>query len=452
MRTIEIFLAAAILFVAFAVAAYFAILPSPRLVSSPNLRELALSTLETLDANGELSRTVFTSSSDLSWASLQIALTSSLPPNVVYNLSVYEIVTSPTGVVTYSLVRSISDSQSDLGVGSESSSKVVTSSNVTFTVNPQKIGENIGKNITLYLLNCNDANGWWITGYTAQGLASDLYNLLSPYFRKTVLVNSTSQLGTILNGTSLQGERLQDAVVINTFGEAVPIPTGYYTTQGYDSGSNSYAKYAHIVGQKVNSYNWTWVSIVGYPFYYVTNTVFFKDIQNDWGIYGMRMIGRNGDEGPSGLNAFLRGLDLGGPIGQGFSYNSQWITNDVGVVQFTWDASYYSNYYGVYPSPYQTATRALPTSILGTYHLEVKPGSYIFQVKNSYIAGATYNHKDSGRTYGSFTAIGLTRIPDIRITALGLLQHYRPTIYKSEFGASGTSRLVVLQLAQQGGV
>jgi hypothetical protein len=165
------------------------------------------------------------------------------------------------------------------------------------------------------------------------------------------------------------------------------------------------------------------------------------------------MIGTDGGQGPSGLNAFLRGLDRGGPIGQGFSYNSQGITGDIGVVQFTWDASYYSNYYGVYPSPYQTATRALPTSILGAggYNLYVPSNSYIFQVKSNYIAGATYNHKDSGRIYGSFTAIGLTRIPDIRITALGLLQHYHPTVYKSEFGASGTSKLVVLQLAQQGG-
>jgi hypothetical protein len=59
---------------------YFAILPSPRLVSSPNLRELAFSTLETLDVKGELSRTVFASFSDSSWTNLQIALAASLPP------------------------------------------------------------------------------------------------------------------------------------------------------------------------------------------------------------------------------------------------------------------------------------------------------------------------------------------------------------------------------------
>ena len=50
------------------------------------------------------------------------------------------------------------------------------------------------------------------------------------------------------------------------------------------------------------------------------------------------------------------------------------------------------------------------------------------------------------------SAIGLTRIPDIRVAALALLMYYRPTVYRSEFGASGTSRLVTLQLGQQGGI
>lgn len=255
-------------------------------------------------------------------------------------------------------------------------------------------------------------------------------------------------MGLLLNGTALTGERLQDAVIINTFGEAVPIPAGYYTTQGYDSSSRSYARYTYILGQRVNTYNWTWVSIVGYPLYYVTNTVTFASTQNTWGIYGMRIMGADGTGGgPSGLNAFLRGLD-----GQSFSYDSNGITGSPGVVQFTWNASYYSNYYGIYPSPYQTSTRAMPTSILNTYHLKVAPNSYIFQVVNNWIAGATFAHRGSANSVqGAFTAIGLTRIPDIRVTALGLLQYYRPSVYKSEFGASGTSRLVVLQLAQQGG-
>jgi len=437
MRTVEILMVVVVLFVAFVATSYFAVLPSSRLLSGLNLRELALSTMETLDVDRDLSRTVFSNPSDPSWTSLQMALTSSLPLNIAYNLTVYDILTSSDGVVTYRLVRSISNSQGDLGVNSDASSYVVSSSDIEYTVTPEKIGESSGENITLYILNCNDANGWWIAGYTAQSLASDLSSLLFPYFQTTILVNTTYQLGLLLNGTTLQGETLQDAVIINTFGEAVPIPAGYYTTQGYDSSRGSYAEYAHILGQRINQYNWTWVSIVGYPFYYVTNTATFSDTQNSWGIYGMEHVGA------AGLNAFLRGLDS-----QSYSYNSQWITGSPGIVQFTWNASYYSNYYGIYPAQYQTSTRALPTSILSTYDLNVSPDSYIFQVVNNWIPGATFTHQDGG----AFTAIGLTRTPDIRITALGLLQHYHPSIYKSELGASGTSRLIVLQLAQQGGI
>jgi hypothetical protein len=303
-------------------------------------------------------------------------------------------------------------------------------------VTPEKIGEHGGGG-TLYILNCSDSNGWWITGYTGQSLAADLYNLLSPYFQNTIMVKTTTELGQILNGTSLQGETLQNAVVINTVGEAVPIPSGYYASSGvgYDTSHTSYARYSYVLGQKVRVYNWTWVSIVGYPLYYVSNTGLFPSDQNTWGIYGMRLVGA------AGLNAFLQGLD-----NQAYSYNSNWITGEPGVVYLSSSALYYCNYYGIYPSPYQTATRALPNSILTTYDLTVS--TLIFNQVNNWIAGAVYRNRNSG----SFLALGLARTPDIRLTALSLLSYYKPRLYRSEYTATGTSRLVVLQLGQVGGI
>jgi hypothetical protein len=438
MRTIEVFIVAAILFVAFATTSHFATLPSPRNISGSNMRQLALSTLETINVNGSLSRTVFSNPSDSSWTSLQIALASSLPPNVVYNLSVYKSVNS-SGVFTYRLVHSLSNSGSDLGTGSDASSYLVASPNTTFTATPKnKIGESMGKNITLYILNCNDANGWWITGYTAQSLASDLCNLLSPYFQRTILVNTTEQLGRLLDNTTLEGERLRDAVVINTFGEAVPIPTSYANMYSRDS----YAEYCYQVGKKVNQYNWTWASIVGWPFYYVSNTAKFSGSENSYGIYGMVKVDNHG------LHAFLDGLDNQTSYSYG---NSQ--TGNPGVVYLSSDAQDCRNYYGIYPAPYQTSTRALPRLTLETYNLNWTSKSLIFtETSDHYFAGGTYSHKDSSKIYGSFTAIGLTRTPDIRITALAILQYYRPTIYPTVYEVVGTSRLVVLQLAQQGGV
>jgi hypothetical protein len=449
MRTIEVFLVIIIITTAFIISTFFGILPQPRQVAPLNLRRLALTTLQTLDVNYDLSETAFMPTDDLAWGQLQIALSACLPPNIVYNLTVYEVLSGSTHL--YNPTKSISNAMS-LGVSSDASSYLVASSNVTFSVTPERIGEHGGGG-TLYILNCSDANGWWITGYTGQSLAGDLYNLLSPYFKTTIMLQNTAQLARILNGTSIQGETLQNATVINTVGEAVPIPSGYYASSGvgYDSTHTSYARYSYVLGQKVRQYNWTWVSIVGYPLYYVSNTGLFTgpNDQNTYGIYGMRQVG------PAGLNAFLRGLD-----NQGYSYDTQWITGDpsddsrLASVSLSPEARYYCNYYGLYPSPYQMATRALPDSIRSTYHLPQSSITYIFNKVGSWIPGAVFRHIAAGdnKVTGSLFALGLTRTPDIRLTALGLLCAFKPRLYRSEYTASGTSRLVVLQLGQVGGV
>jgi hypothetical protein len=450
MRTVEILLVIIIITAAFIISSFFAVLPSPREVSPLNLRRLALSTLEVLDVNYSLSEIVFKSENDSAWGELQIALSASLPPNIVYDLTVYEVL-STGGPELYRFIKSISNAES-LGIGSDAASYLVASSNVTFNVIPEKIGES-GVGGTLYILNCSDANGWWITGYTAQSLAQDLYNLLSPYFKTTVMVQNTTDLGKILNGTSIQSETVQNAVVINTFGEAVPIPSGYYATQGYDSDHTSYAKYCYILGQKVRAYNFTWVSIVGYPLYYVSNVNLFPDGQNTWGIYGMKHVG------PAGLNAFLDGLENKGygdwwwdSKDKCWKYDNDWITESLGEsVYLSSEALYYCNYYGIYPSPYQTSTRAINKTKLNAYH-NLTVGLLIFNEKNGCYPGALYNHMNSTRIEGSLLALGLTRTPDIRLTAVGLLSYYKPRLYRSEYTASNATRLVVLQLGQVGGV
>jgi hypothetical protein len=467
MRTIEVALVVFILAVAFILASFFAVLPSPRKVSALDLRQLALTTLEVLDAKGDLSETVFKPTSDPAWGDLERALAACLPPNIVYNLTVYDILNLPDGTVLYSPYHSISNAPKGLGTDSEASSILVASSNVTFVSTPKKVSTG-GGNVTLYILNCEDANGWWITGYTGQSLAADLYNLLSPYFETVVLVNNTNQLGRLLDGLKLTAsskENVVNAVVINTFGEAVPIPADYCQggsrqSEGYDSSHSSYAPYCYLLGGRVRQYNWTWVSIVGYPLFYVTNTKALWDKDNTYGIYGMVKVDS------AGLNAFLRGLD-------GIAYDARWwdgsqwknawwqdqwgnwiydrgwITSEIGLVQFTSEAKERSNYYGIYPASSQMASRALPQSIESTYHLtryatifEPKLYSGVY-----YVAVATFKHAGGG----ALTVVGLTRVPDIRISALALLTYYKPTIYKSEFMAAGTSRLVVLQLSQLGG-
>jgi hypothetical protein len=375
---------------------------------------------------------------------LQVSLSASLPANVLYNLTVYDVSNEANGGSLYGAKASISNAAT-LGITSDASSYLVASSNVTFNVTPQKIGENGGGAITLYILNCSDANGWWITGYTSPSLAQDLYNLLSPYFVRTVMVQNTSQLGQLLGGTSLQGENVANAVVINTCGEAVPIPSAYGAAPYSNDG---YAYYTYTVGQRVLQYNWTWVSIVGWPLYYVSNSALFSGSQNTWGIYGMNMVGRNGGDGPSGLNSFLEGLD-----NQTYTYGDS-STGSPGVVNLSSQASDSCNYYGVYPSQYQTSTRALSTSILNSYHLNVT--TYVFNTVGNWNPGAIYRHSTTvnmtKQFQGGFYALGLTRTPDIRLTALGLLCDYKPRIFPANYDSEGNSRMVVLQLGLVGGL
>ncbi|MBS7636880.1 hypothetical protein KEJ37_06065 [Candidatus Bathyarchaeota archaeon] len=446
MRTIESIIAIIIMLSAFLIASYLIVLPSPRAVSPLNLRALALTVVKNLDTGGYLSEVTF-SNDDSDWNELQTVLSASFPPHIAYNLTVYEITESGA----YVPVRTISNAIGNVAF-TESVSYMVSSPDVTYKTVAQKISEG-GKNLTLYILNCVDANGWWITGYTAQMLAQDVYKLLKPYFETIILVNSTAQLLSLLDGiklTTSPTESVTDAIIINTFGEVMPIPVEY--TQGYSrqgdgySSSGGYARYCYTLGRKVRQYNWKWISIVGYPFFYVTNTVRFYNVQNGYGIYGIVRVGA------AGLNAFLQGLN-----NENYAYDSTWITKDItadyGIqVQFTPEAYYRTNYYGIYPASEQSASRALPgpgapNSVTSRYNLAVY--APVFNPVYGYYAAATFKH-NSGK--GALIAIGLTRTPDIRITALALLIYYKPNIFKETFTAPGKSRLIILQLAALGGV
>ena len=430
-RTIEVLFAIIIIAGAVIATSYFTVLPSPTEVSPINLRRLSFTTLQTLDSSYDLSQAAFETDNATAWGRLQVALSASLPPDVVYNLTVYDV-NDQNGQV-YNYVTSISNTAS-LSTTTDVSTYTVASSNVTFNVTPEKIGQNNGG--TLYILNCSDANGWWITGYTVQNLAQDFYNLLSPYFVNTIMIQNTSQLYQILNGTPIKNETIQNAAIINTFGESVPMPTTYASQY-----SSDYAKYPYLLGQKVRNYNWTWASIVGYPLYYVSNIGYFTGAsdQNGWGIFGTKQIAG------SGINAFLQGLD-----GQTYLNNGTSIISDVGVVSFTSQTQQFFNYYGIYPSTYQTVTRALSNTILRSFNLTIALN--IFNPVGTYNTGAIYNHisKSSSNITGSLLALGLTRTPDVRVTGLSLLSYYQPRLYASQYTAEGTSRLVILQLGMVG--
>ncbi|MBS7615822.1 hypothetical protein KEJ45_01305 [Candidatus Bathyarchaeota archaeon] len=152
-----------------------------------------------------------------------------------------------------------------------------------------------------------------------------------------------------------------------------------------------------------------------------------------------------------GLTAFLRGLDY--PQFSTYTTPSDSQTGNPGIVYLSQTALYYCNYYGIYPSPYQTSTRALSSSILTTYNLPESRVIYILDKFGSWIPGAVYRHVAAGdnKVTGSFFALGLTRTTDIRLTALGLLCAFKPRLFPMEYTATNATRLVVLQLGLVGG-
>ena len=84
-RTIEVLFVIIILAGAFIGASYFAVLPAPRQVSPINLNRLSLTTLQMLDSDYDLSRAAFETDNSTVLGQLQVALSASLPPNVIYN-------------------------------------------------------------------------------------------------------------------------------------------------------------------------------------------------------------------------------------------------------------------------------------------------------------------------------------------------------------------------------
>lgn len=439
LRTLEALFVVILVFGTFYSILGYTTLPAPVETSSIGLRELADSTLVTLDKDGYLSYNLF-KGGDTGWVNVIKTIDSTMPTGLVYQLTEYEtILDSTTGQLEYNPLRTAGSADGNLPPGSVTATYRVTSPDVTVTQTPQKIGKTNPDGsispITLYILDIDQANGWWITGYDGHNLALNANSTLSPYFETTVMVKTMADYQKLLNGnklTSDPNESVQNAIIINPFGEVVPIPqTWNDVTFTFD------------LGHRVNIYNWTWVSMVGYPLYYESNTARYSSGDNGWGIYGEKSLG------PQGLDSFLNGLD-GNP-----SYttpSSTFQAQDIGVVSFNSTMYRSMNYYGVYPGAGQTSSRAFPSSYLTTTH-KLKLRLSCFDKKPSYpglIAAGLFSHYNGAIIQGSLLIVGLARTPDARVTQLMLLSLFNPQIYRTEFSVQGTNRLVSLQIGQVG--
>ena len=109
MRTVEVLLVIILLGAAYVATSSYIALPSPSTVSPVDLNQLAYTTLQELDSRYDLSSAAFQTNNLTAWGDLQIALAASLPANMVYNLTVYNVNTASNGAPLYSSVASISN-------------------------------------------------------------------------------------------------------------------------------------------------------------------------------------------------------------------------------------------------------------------------------------------------------------------------------------------------------
>jgi hypothetical protein len=447
LRTVEAIFMVVITFGAMLAVTNYVYLPPPRITSSIGQQEYAQDLLQRIDENKALTNAVFSESGE-GWSSIVKTLVDILPPNVVFNITAYKISEDVPGTLRYVSARTGSNFKGAFPSGSVSISYTMTSPEATVTQTPEKIGyKDAGGTqmyTTLYILKCSDANGWWVTGFTGETLAQETYNEMSAYFDTTVVVNNTDQFERLLNGFPLTGspsESVRNAIILNMLGEAVPIPSSWVTPVG------KRYQFPYYLGQRAALYNWTWVSVVGYPFYYVSNKNTISG-QNNWGIYGMTMLSERG------VNAFLQGVNWQGagvpPYTGNYVNNTASRTSSIGVVSFTNLLKENMNYYGIYPGHTQTSTRAFSKSGIELYNFHLKTN--FFNPVGGFYAGAVWAHTGTdGKTHGSLMAIGLARTPDLRVAILGILAVYRPSIYRSDFSVSGTTRIVTLQIGQLGG-
>ncbi|PSN84302.1 hypothetical protein B9Q02_09640 [Candidatus Marsarchaeota G1 archaeon BE_D] len=441
MRTIEVIIAIAILIGGVAGLTAYLSVPPPQTISSAQLTQLGYSLLQRMTASGVLQQAAFNPNNPIFVGQLESAFLASLPSNVVYNLTVYNVLQrsiNGANSTSYVPVWNISNFSGRSPRFTVTISYVISPLNLSYNIKPHPYPA------TLFILNTSDAEGWWITGYTGSSLALALKQIFTvrQYFAQVVTINNTAQMNQLLSFGSLQSKgrvySAQNSIIINVFGESVPI-----SIDAVNKYKNDFTKYDYSLGQNVSVYNITWVSVVGWPFYEVSNInqnaiSVFNSTNCPAGDPYYGVIGICGIGSP-GLQNFLEGLNgVSCSAPKPGAQNTTPIPSNIQLIE---------NYYGIYVNPYQTASRAMNQTQMQSCGLQ----PYL-EIVSHYSCGNTVCYP--AEVYktakgGYFVDIGLVRIPDIRVTALALFALFHPPVIPTtNYLATGYTRLVILKLGE----
>jgi hypothetical protein len=416
----------------------YAAIPSPKESSSAGLENSALNILRSLDEDNLLTRVAF--SDDVSdYSQLQKTLEATLAPNIAYNMSVVRLNLN-SSMLDYNTTWSISNFKGTPPTGAKTVTYAVTSPKVSLDNIRDKVSVG-GVPITLYILNCTDAYTWFPAQGTVSGISKSTYEILSPWFETTVMINSTAQLrdlvGKNVGDPPLKpGSSYQNAIVVNPLGGTYPI------TIGSDIGdpNSPMVDYSWELGKAAYRMNWTYLCYVGYPQEYVSGS--------GNGLKGQSEMERRL------LDAFLTGLDNRDKYS-----GKEWRYKQDDEADWTDDAVKTYTKYGVFPGENQPGIFVLGKDIEGEFHL-YRNNTDVFMETDKGSPGSIYMHyldsngndqkdQDEERR-GAFFSLCLPQIPDKRISTIGILQYYKPRVYRTPFTENDSIRFVALTLAQLG--
>lgn len=132
---------------------------------------------------------------------------------------------------------------------------------------------------TIYILDVVYAKKWWTSDY-------DVMNIERTLARWMFRASTIYTLADFLN--IIEDKTLKNLILINTHGEAVPIPDKYVAANN----SPQWIVWLNKIKEAVEKRGFVWVNIAGYPFFHVTN-----DKYTSWrteGLTGVYTIGELG--------------------------------------------------------------------------------------------------------------------------------------------------------------
>jgi len=161
-----------------------------------------------------------------------------------------------------------------------------------------------GKNIPIVIIAITGTEGWWVN-------PDPIINLAKQFTTNVIEIRDMDALYNFIENPSIE-----KAIVINTHGEAVPIPRQYVDGDP-PNGTPRWRDWFNKIKDDISSYQWIWVSVDGYPFYRVSNPSY-----TEWRLGPYRGITSGNGPTTQGVQIFLPGIGIGSGGGV-ITYNGE---------------------------------------------------------------------------------------------------------------------------------